>query len=74
MGLYVPTSLTLIDVESKGLVGALGVWTSREAHQPGARDDLSGPLPFWYTWHSLWQIMNGRKIVDDLAEGTRGKQ
>jgi hypothetical protein len=28
------------------MVGALGAWTPREDHQPGARDDLSGPLPF----------------------------
>ena len=41
-----PTSLILIDAESKGMVGALGVWTPQEAHQPGARDDLTGPLPF----------------------------
>jgi hypothetical protein len=27
-------------------VGALGAWTSHEDHQPRARDDLSGPLPF----------------------------
>ena len=46
MGLYMPTSLTLIDAERKGMVGALGVWTPREDHQLGARDDLSGPLPF----------------------------
>jgi hypothetical protein len=26
--------------------GALGAWTSLEDHQPRARDDLSGPLPF----------------------------
>jgi hypothetical protein len=28
------------------MVGALGVWTPREAHHPRAWDDLSGPLPF----------------------------
>jgi hypothetical protein len=28
------------------MVGALGVWTPRETHQPGAWDDMSGPLPF----------------------------
>jgi len=31
------------------MVGALGVWTLREAHQPVARDGLSGPLPFCQT-------------------------
>ena len=46
MGLYIQFFHTLFDMESKGMVGALGVWTPREAHQLEARDDLSGPLPF----------------------------
>ena len=46
MGLYMPSSLTLIDAESKGMVGALGVWTPQEAHQLGSQDDLLAPLPF----------------------------
>ena len=49
------------------MVGALGVWTPREAHQSRARDDLIGPLPFvtggkqrtfWYTW----KIENGTRV------------
>jgi hypothetical protein len=28
------------------MAGALGAWNSLKDHQPGARDDLSGPLPF----------------------------
>ena len=46
MGLYVPTSVTPIKAKRKGMVGDLGVWTPREDHQLGARDNLSGPLPF----------------------------
>ena len=51
-------------------MGALGVWTPREAHQPGARDDLTAPYLLvhvenkeWYTW----QTENGRRLSDDLA-------
>jgi hypothetical protein len=54
MGLYTLMSLSYIDVECKGMVGDLGVWTPREAHQPRARDDLSGPLPFGQNDNDHW--------------------
>jgi hypothetical protein len=42
------------------MVGALGVWAPREAHQHGAQDDLSGPLNFG-------QRDNNCRSVDEVS-------
>jgi hypothetical protein len=54
MGLYTLLSLNYINAECRGMVGDLGVWTTREAHQLGARDDLSSPLPFGQNYNNHW--------------------
>jgi hypothetical protein len=52
------------------MVGALGVWTPREAHQPGARDDLSGPLPFGQSDNDCRSDDEGSRPLD-LGEVAR---
>ena len=67
-----PTSLIIIYVERKGMVGDLGVWTPWEAHQPGARDDLTGPLPFG-TRGKQWMARRGRLLMtwkENVANST----
>jgi hypothetical protein len=49
------------------MVGALGVWTPREAHHPGAQDDLSSPLPFGQSDND-WQSNDKGSQLLDLGE------
>jgi hypothetical protein len=52
------------------MVGDLGVWNPREAHQPRSQDDLLGPLPFGQSENDCQSDDEGSRSLD-LGEDAR---